>query len=137
MKNFGLIVMLLMIASGCATAMKPAEVIAKDYSTINFQDGIDLEEALIIAKKEVIDSTPPQTYVVNEPHLMTDFENVPHQDAYWFVSFKEVERGTTPIVYMVTIRKDTGKIVFSRNYSPLNEWILEAALLKLHEKPEK
>ena len=137
MKNIIMILFLSVSASGCATAIKPAEVIAKDYSTVNFKDGIDLEEALLIAKKEVNDHTPPQTYLVQEPKLMTDFESVPYQDQYWFVSFNEMTKGTTPVVYMVAIRKDTGKIVFSRSYSPLNEWILEAALLKLHEKPQQ
>ena len=136
MKNIALI-FLSMMAVGCTAALKPADRIAKDFKTVNFQDGISLEEALIIAKKEVIEQTPPQAYTLEEPKLMTDFGSVPHQDEYWFVSFNEITKGITPIVYMVTLRKDTGKIVFSRSYSPLNEWILEAALLKLHEKPEK
>jgi len=136
MKNKALILFLLMIACGCTAAMKPADVINKDYQSVNFQDGVTQEEAFIIAKKEVMDQTPPQTYIIQEPKVMTDFESVPYQDQYWFVSFNEVEKGSTPIVYMVAIRKDTGKIVFSRSYSPLNEWLIEAALLKLHEKPE-
>jgi len=137
MKKLCVIVLAASVTSGCNTLPKPAEVIAKDYTTVNFQDGIAQEEAVIIAKKEVIDSTPPQSYVVGKPRIMTEFESIPHQDQYWFVAFEEIERGQTPVVYMVTIRKDTGKIVFSRSYSPLNEWVLEAALLKLHEKPAK
>lgn len=126
---------IILAISACST-IDVGDQIRSDYKTVVFNDGITREEAILIAQHEVLKKSPPDLYVIQKPKVITEFENVPHNEDYWFISFDETTPSSRiPVVYMVALKKTDGKIVFSRSYSPVNEWILEAAFLKLHEKP--
>ena len=121
------------LLSGCVTSKGP-DLIQQDYESVVFNDGITVEEAIFIAKKEAKDKTHPKEYLIEEPKVVTEFENVPHHEDYWFVSFPESDKSSVTNVYMVAMQKSDGKIVLSRNYVPENEWVLQAVFLKLYEK---
>ena len=125
-------IILTVLIIGCAT--KGPDLIQQDFETVVYNDGITLEEAIIIAKKTVRDRTYPETYDIDQPKVVSEFENVPHNEKYWFISFNEVEKSKSPGVFMVALNKESGKIVFFRSYNPENEWVLQAAFLKLYEK---
>jgi len=133
MKPNHIIAILFIMLLGCATSKEP-DLVLQDFETVVFEDGLTLEEAIFVAKKELRDKTHKEDYLIDEPKVVTQFENVPHHDDFWFVSFQEAEKSVVPDVYMVAIQKEDGKIVFSRAYVPENEWVLEAFFLKLYEK---
>jgi hypothetical protein len=133
MKRIVYVVLIAAVFSGCRTTKAPDTVLS-DFASVIFDDGISMEESIFIAKKEVRDKTPPKSFLIEEPKLVTEFENMPYQDDFWFVSFPQVEKSVVPNVYMVAMRRNNGKVVFSRAYVPENEWVLEAVILKLYEK---
>ena len=97
---------------GCAST-PTYDGIIESYDTVNFDDGISVEEAQIIGQREVVRKAEPEIFNVFEPEVVTEFESVPHNEDYWFVSFAEIEPGFILSVYMVAMSKETGKIVFS------------------------
>ena len=132
LRSFNILILALLLISCVST--KGPDLVQQDYDTVVFNDGVTLEEAIFIAKKEVKDNTPPKTYNIDEPKIITEFESVPHNEDFWFVSFPEMEKSAVKDVYMVSLQKEDGKIVFSRAYVPENEWVIEAVFLKLYEK---
>jgi len=122
--------------TGCRTT-KAIDTVHQDFASVIFDDGISEEEAIFIAKKQVKDRTPPQSYFIDQPKVVTEFEDIPHHEDFWFISFPPAEKSTVPSVFMVVTRKDNGKIVFSRSYIPENEWVLQAVILKLYEKQKR
>jgi len=121
--------------TACVTTKK-ADLIEENFKTVVYEDGITADEAIIVAKKIAREKTHPQSYNLEEPLVLTEFENVPHHQDYWFVGFHEMPKGMFPVVFLVSLHKQTGKVVFSRSYNMENEWVLQATFLKLHEVPK-
>ncbi|HLF18402.1 MAG TPA: hypothetical protein VI749_05850 [Candidatus Omnitrophota bacterium] len=128
-----LMIGLVFFLTACVTTKK-IDPIEEAFKTVVYEDGITTDEAIIIAKKIVKEKTPPKSYNLEEPLLLTEFENVPRHEDYWFVGFHEMPKGMFPVVFLVSLNKQTGKIVFSRSYNMENEWVLQATFLKLYER---
>jgi len=126
-KYMGLI---LLFAVGCASiSAKNIEMISKNYDTIIFNDGINVEEAKIIGQRELIKQNLVKFYDISNPKIVTDVTDLPNHGKYWFVSFKERKAAHIEFIFMAIIHRDTGRVKFSDDFKEEKRWILEAVLL--------
>jgi len=121
----------LIFVIGCTTALTDnVDSVFDHYERIVFDDGISLEEAKVIAQKQLIKKNVVGLYDLSNPLIARDVAELPDYQDYWFVFFEEKKLGSIPFIFMVLVNKETGKIKFADDYNEGNQWILEAALLR-------
>lgn len=129
MKRFCVIMPLLL--AGCASSMAAqSQSVLERYKTVVVEDGISLEEAKLIAQRELIRRNEAAIYDLPNPQVVTDVADLPRSRDHWFVSFDERETGSIKYIFMVIIHKNTGDVRFSKGYAEEKRWILEAAMLR-------
>lgn len=129
LKKFCILVPLFLI--GCASLMKTqSQSVLERYKTVVFEDGITLEEAKLIAQRELIRQNEVAIYDLANPQVVAKVADLPRSQDHWFVSFDEREAGSLKYIFMVVIHKKTGDVKFSQGYAEEKRWILEAAMLR-------
>jgi len=118
---------LFIFLTGCTSQKQYIRNVLNDFENLKRGDGAEQEEAVIIAKKELIDQNVVRIYNIEEPRIVEDLTNVPDHQQYWFVSFKEKQASSIPFLYLVAVEKATGNIKFSDDYPTDKSWIVEAA----------
>ena len=79
----GLVIISLFMLAGCATS----EAIYKNYEAlVNTQDGVNAEEAKIIAQHVLISSDEKRNYRVTAPDIET-IDQAKSYPEYWFIIF--------------------------------------------------
>ena len=125
--HIGLILLFLV---GCtSTSAKNIATVSSNYETVIFSDGVNAEEAKVIAQRELIKQNLVKFYDILNPKIMTDVTDLPNYEKYWFVSFKEIKIANIEFIFMAIIHRNTGKVRFSNDFKEDKRWILEAALL--------
>lgn len=120
-----------LLATGCASSSTGSIQAALDaYETVDFENGVDLSEAKIIARRELIKNNVADLYQFTKPLVDKDVEELPHHEDYWFIYFEEKRPGSIPFIFMVVVNKGNGRVKFADDYNEGNRWILEAALLR-------
>ena len=129
MKRFCVIMSLLL--AGCASAMMAqSQSVLERYKTVVFEDGISLEEAKLIAQRELIREGEVAVYDLADPQVDAQVADLPRSQDHLFVFFDERETGSIKYIFMVVIHQRTGDVKFSQGYAEDKRWILEAALLR-------
>ncbi len=103
MKKY-IFIILLIILNGCATVNS----VKTNYALIDYSDGIDKKEAVLIAKEHLINTKYRHRYQVIGPKV----ENLPLEGA-WLVRFRgkktSISEFYMPSIYEVKIDKRTGE----------------------------
>ena len=129
LKKFRVFIPLFLI--GCASALvAESKAVLERYPTVVFDDGIALEEARLIAQRELIRQDQAARYDLPTPQAAADMAGLPRYEEHWFILFNERGAWTNQYVFMVVINKKNGRIKFARDYTDDKRWILEAALLR-------
>ena len=116
--------------AGCATSSTDRiQSVSDHYKTIDFGNGISLEESKIVAQRQLIKKNVVDLYDLSNPQVDYDVSELPNHQNYWFIFFEEKQPASIPFIYMVVVNKKNGKIKFADDYNEGNQWILEAALL--------
>ena len=128
----------LLAVIGCATN----EAVYRNFSSlINVQDGIDEQEAKIIAQRNIIVTQERRDYRITAPDIKTTMEAQKYAD-YWFVVFGHnwlSPISTDPMAktytelkeaqYLVVINKKTGDVKFTGQWYPKRadnfDWIFD------------
>ena len=109
--------------SGCATANS----INKGYGKIKYKDGVNKKEALLIAKKCLIESPVKGKYRIINPSILNNGDTYPHPN-HWFISFNN-KPFTPDSMFLVVVDKRNGEIVYSEKkyFSTVKglRWIFE------------
>lgn len=100
------------------------------YKTVVFDDGISLEEAKLIAQRELIRQNEAAIYDLPRPQVAADVVDLPRYQDHWFVFFDERSIVNIKYIFMVVIHKKTGSIQFAQDYAEEKWWVLEAAMLR-------
>lgn len=107
---------------GCSTV----NAVDKEYGQVNFSDGIDSHEAVVIAQKKFLESRYAKEYEARSAAILRDFF-VRDYPGYWFVSLDSKNFNLTFWRYLVVIHKATGRIRFADPYVPLEvmnyDWV--------------
>jgi hypothetical protein len=121
----------LLFMAGCSTA-QPVTVqsVLNSYKTVVFDDTISLEEAKIIAQRQLVAKNVVELYYLSNPQLEGDVSALPHNQDYWFIFFEEKQPSSIPFIFMVVINRQTGAVKFADDFNVGSQWILEAALLQ-------
>lgn len=128
MKKMGVVLLFL---AGCASAMRAeSQSVLTRYQTVVFDDGISLEEAKLIAQRELIRQNEAAIYELSRPQIAAGVADLPRYQDHWFVFFDERSIVNIKYIFMVVIHKKTGGIKFAQDYAEEKRWVLEAAMLK-------
>ena len=129
MKKFCVLMPLFLI--GCASALvAESKAVLERYPTVVFDDGIALEEAKLIAQRELIRQEEAALYDLPNPQVAADMAGLPRSQDYWFLFFNERGAWTNQYGFMVVVNKKNGRIKFAREYTEDKRWVLEAELLR-------
>lgn len=129
MNKVGFVVLLILL-SGCITSSTDTiQTVTDQYQTIHYTDGIDLNEAKIIAQRELIKQNMVKIYDLANPVEYTNVSDLRNSDTYWFVCFKEKKVQNIEFIFMAIIHKATGEIKFSDDFKEDKRWILEAVMM--------
>lgn len=129
MKKF--CVMIPLLLAGCTSAMRAeSQSVLTRYKTVVFDDGISLEEAKLIAQRELIRQNEAAIYDLPRPQVAADVADLPRYQDHWFVFFDERSIVNIKYIFMVVIHKKTGSIQFAQDYAEEKWWVLEAAMLR-------
>ena len=120
-KRVGCIVCLILFVGGCATTGS----IERNYALIDYSDGIDREEAILIAKKGLIsqDPNPNLKYQYRITGPLVDYDE---EENVWTVCFVPkymvgaVDLSHLDALYCFDIDRASGEIV-SRGKYPYNK----------------
>ncbi len=110
--------------------MAQSQSVLERYKTVVFENGISLEEAQLIAQRELIRQGEVAVYDLANPQVAVSVDDLPNARGHWFIFFDERKVGDMKYVFMVVINKKTGKVKFSQGYAEEKRWILEAAMLR-------
>lgn len=102
------------IFMGCAISI---ESINKNYTKINFQDGISKSDAKIIAQKALLDSGEITKYIYEKPIFDNDLFVQKRYPNYAFVHFAP-EAGSNE-GFLVIINEERGEVKYTGPFSPV------------------
>ena len=102
-----LLIIITVMFTGCASV----NTVNKNYSSINFDDGVSKEEAKLIAKKSLMESKSFGRYCFMDPAILKWGKAYPHPN-YWFVRFTAKNPLATDH-YIVVVDKRSGEIQYS------------------------
>lgn len=129
MKKLCVIISLFLI--GCALSLTAQiQSVLERYKTVVLDDGVSLDEAELIAQRELVRSGEAAVYDLASPRVAVNVADLPHSLGHWFIFFDEREAGSFKYIFMAVIDKKTGGVKFSQGYAEEKRWILEAALLR-------
>jgi hypothetical protein len=122
---------MLLLTVGCATSVQQkVKTVMEKYEKVNFEDGIDLKDAEIIAQRALAKQNLADRYDIEKPQVVRDIAELPNHEKHWLISFKESGFSSIEYVFMTVIDKGTGKVKFADDIQEDKMWILEAELLK-------
>lgn len=108
--------------SGCSTTG------SKNAVVIDRSNGINIEEATEIATQALNKSSKLSEYKVKTAKVLKTLPAKDYSD-YWFVSFDPKSFDQSFWRYLVVMKKDTGEVVHSEPYVPLEiidyDWVFE------------
>ena len=137
MKKFYCLLAVALLA-GCTST----KAIYKNYNNlVNLEDGVNEQEAKIIAQKKLINTEEKDSYRISFPDIRTDKLSRKYPD-YWFVVFghnwlepmstsalTDTYRELMATEYLVVIDKKTGKTPFYGEWYPKREndfdWVFD------------
>ena len=103
----GIVVLCLIhLLSGCATTNS----IKVNYEKINYSDGINKEEAVLIAKNHLLSTKYKYDYQIISPLVLNNKSTRQYPD-FWCIRFHPKKLHLMPYYYLVMINKKTGEIV--------------------------
>ncbi len=110
---------------GCSSVVP----IKKNYiNEIDFSNGINATEALLIAKKQLISSDVRKKYILKSARVLSGYCERQYS-RYWFVRFDARAFDESFWSYLVVIDKETGNIRFAGEYVPLQvfgyKWVFD------------
>ncbi len=111
MKNLSLLLIIVLL-TGC-TGIK---TVSKNYSKINYRDGVSRSEAKLIAKKSLMESQVVHEYRFASPAILKWGKAFGHPN-YWFIAF-DSRNVLQPDKYLVVIDKRDGEIRYSEKEYP-------------------
>ena len=124
-------IIITLFLTGCASLLiSESEAVLKRYPTVVFEDGINLEEAKLIAQRELIRSNEVAIYELARPQVVDHVADLPHSENYWFIFFNERSNAAIKYIFMAVIDKKDGRVKFANDYAEEKRWILEAAMLR-------
>ena len=106
-------ILIIISCLGCATAGS----ISKSYNAINWDDGINISEAKVIAKHTVLTrliGVAPFIRTIG-PRIIDDKDTKKFPD-YWFVEFSELIPSEIRFKYLVVIDKKSGVVKLDISY---------------------
>jgi hypothetical protein len=122
---------ILLLAVGCTTSVKQKiKTVMDKYETVNYEDGVDWEEAEIIAQRALVRQNLADKYDLDNPKAVEEVDELPNYADHWFLAFKERMFSSIEYVFVVVIEKESGQVKFADDLQDEKWWILEAALLK-------
>jgi len=122
---------ILLLAVGCTTSLQQKiKTVMDKFETIDYEDGVDWEEAEIIAQRALVRKNLADKYDLVNPKAVEDVDELPHYEDHWFLVFKERMFSSIEYVFVVVIEKESGQVKFADDLQDEKWWILEAALLK-------
>ena len=125
------LILILLFSAGCGTSLQQkVKTVMDKYEKVNFEDGIDLQDAETIAQRALAKQHLADRYDIEKPQVVRDVAELPNQEQYWFFAFKESGFSSIEYVFMVVVEKATGKVKFANDIQEDKRWILEAALLQ-------
>lgn len=118
-----LIVMILFTAASCASVPKDAAGIRERLNAINTGDGVDKNEALVIAQNFMLDNGFDYDWDVTKPRNDKESDN----GAFWSIAFDPLEDGwgsgrrkisevtfEQMMTFFVKVNKNTGEAIGSK-----------------------
>ncbi len=101
----------------------------KKYSEeIDFSNGINATEAVLIAKKQLISTDVRRKYILKSAKVLYGYYERRYKQ-YWFVRFDARSFDESFWSYLVVIDKATGDIRFAGEYVPLEvfgyDWVFD------------
>ncbi len=122
---------MLLVLTGCVTSQtKEVQTVLDNYKTVIFEDAIGLDEAKIIAQRQLVKKNVVDLYDLSHPQVEENVSALPNNQNHWFIYFEEKRPSSIPFVFMVVVDKQTGGIQFADDYNEGNLWILESGLLR-------
>ncbi|MFH1655047.1 MAG: lipoprotein [Candidatus Omnitrophota bacterium] len=97
--------------SGCATISS----INKNYYRINYDDGVDTNEAKVIAKKTLNGSEYRNQYIIIFPYILDDARTAGYSE-YRFVVFRPKKIQIIRTSFLVVVSKITGEVLHSGQF---------------------
>ena len=121
----------LFLMTGCVTSrQEQVKTVMDQYEALQYEDGVDLNEAKTIAQRELIKQHLTDRYALDKVKVVRDVSELPHHENHWFLSFHEINDTSIEYIFMVVIDKTSGKVKFADDIQDGKWWIIEAALLK-------
>jgi len=125
-----ILILLVFFMSGCITTTADrVKRVLDQYESLNLEDGVTLEEAMIIAQKALIRENMVKFYDLQKPKQAKDVDDLPRAEQFWFITFKEKKTANIEFIFMTVIDKKNGDIKFANDFKEDKKWILEGALL--------
>ena len=110
--NFLIVCFFLVILGGCKTV----ETVVREYQRVKYNDGINVEEAKLIAQNVMTESRYSSSYDVLDPELINTEATVPYPN-FWFISFPAQDE-FSKYGHVVVVDKLTGGVIRSSDYEP-------------------
>ena len=107
---------LIFFLAGCASTHN----IVKQYKLIQYADGVNEEEAKVIAQKYFLDLPYSGPYNVYKPVIERD-EFANQYPKYYFISFPSLNPKHNSYVYLVAVDMRTGAVIRSKEWSASQE----------------
>ena len=108
--------------AGCSVAT----AVNKKYAEVNRTDGVNENEAVAIARHELLNSDALKRFHIKKASILSDRLVDPYPD-YIFVSFYPIAFDDHFWRYLVVIDRRSGKVVRAEKYRPLRilnyEWV--------------
>lgn len=120
-----------LVLAGCTSAIKlESQEILGRYHTVVFDDGINLDEAKLIAQRELIRQKLAHVYDLTHPQTAANVADLQHADEHWFIVFNNRDIEKIDEDFIVILHKKTGRPKFAQEYNEDQRWLLEAALFR-------
>ncbi len=112
MKNLIVIIFVLFTIIGCISFSK-ADRLRK---LVDISDGINEQEALVVARVNLLESNFKSYDQVIPPKIRSDEAALKYPD-YWFINYSPAVTSNYPTLLMV-IKKQKGEVVLTKEYWP-------------------
>ncbi|MFC1514375.1 hypothetical protein ACFL5X_00540 [Candidatus Omnitrophota bacterium] len=116
-KKLGYLLVVMLLLSGCATIGS----IERNYALIDYSDGIDKEEAILIGKKDLI-SADPKTKLKYKYRITGPLTGYDEKAGVWTICFVpryivgNVDLSYRDTVYCLDVDRSSGEILASGEF---------------------